>query len=297
MTWCVRVAWVGGALLLTACGAHRPARSVPEQAAVAPDSLEVAIGKIRRLSVAAVPKRNAVATVETQNAEVRTALEALQRGATPERHRRVADAYRSVGILDLAYDHFVAARDLDSRDAAAYDGLARIWRDWGLPHLGLADARRALYYAPQSAAAHNTFGTLLQALGQRTEARRAFERALALDPGAAYAWTNLCYQSFQAGDFVGAAASCRRALTVDPGLAAAHNNLGLVYAAAGQAKLAEAEFAAVGDAAARQYNVGIVFAASRKYADAADAFEAAGRLRPGWTMAAERARQARRLAQ
>jgi tetratricopeptide (TPR) repeat protein len=264
---------------------------------VARDSLEVYIGKVRRLSIAAVPKKDVVVTVESRNAELRVALGALGGGATAERHRRVADAYRSAGILDLAYDHFVAARDLDSRDAAAYDGLARIWRDWGVPHLGLGDARRALYYAPQSAAAHNTFGTLLDALGQREEARRAFERALALDPGAAYVWTNLCYLSFQAGDFDAASVRCRRALTLDPGFAPAHNNLALVYAATGRAQLADAEFAAVGDEASRQYNAGIVFSAGRRYADAARAFDIAGRLRPGWTIATERARQARRLAQ
>ena len=264
---------------------------------VARDSLEVYIGKVRRLSVAAVPKRDVVVTAESQNAELRVALGALGGGATAERHLRVADAYRSAGILDLAYDHFVAARDLDSRDAAAYDGLARIWRDWGVPHLGLGDARRALYYAPQSAAAYNTFGTLLDALGQRAEARRAFERALVLDPGATYAWTNLCYQLFQAGDFDAAASSCRHALTLDPAFAPAHNNLALVYAATGRVQLADAEFATVGDEASRQYNAGIVFSASRRYAEAARAFDAAGRLRPGWTLAADRARQARRLAQ
>ena len=116
-------------------------------------------------------------------------------------------------------------------------------------------------------------------------------------PGAAYVWTNLCYQSFQAGDFAGAAASCRRALTLEPEFAPAHNNLALVYAALGDVTLAAAEFSTVGDEASRQYNVGIVFSASRNYADAARAFEAAERLRPGWTTATDRARQSRRLSQ
>jgi len=281
-------------MLAVACGSHAPPRAAPA-AGEAADSLEVYIGKVRRLSAAAPPKRAPGPTVETENDEVRTALHALGAGETAARHRRVAEAYRLAGILDLAYDHFSAASRLDSRDPAAYDGLARIWRDWGLPHLGLGDAQRALYYAPASASAHNTFATLLYALDQKAAARREFEQALALEPAAAYVWTNLCYASFQAGAFSAAGDQCRRALTLDPGSAAAHNNLGLVYTATGHPQLAAAEFAAVGDAATSQFNAGIALSAGQRYADAALAFDSAERLRPGWALAGERARQARRL--
>jgi Flp pilus assembly protein TadD len=58
---------------------------------------------------------------------------------------------------------------------------------------GLGDADRAIHYAPRSAAAHNTLGTLLAALGSWPNARLEFERALDLDPGASYAAANLCY--------------------------------------------------------------------------------------------------------
>ena len=47
-----------------------------------------------------------------------------------------------------------------------------------------------------SASAHNTWGTVLTATGHRTDARREYERAVSLDPDAAYAWSNLCYLSF-----------------------------------------------------------------------------------------------------
>jgi protein O-GlcNAc transferase len=263
---------------------------------VAADSLEVYIEQVRRLSIGARPKRHEVVTIENENVELHAALQALRAGPTPARYRRVAEAYRLAGVLDLAYDNYAAARNLDSRDAAAYDGLARIWREWGSPRLGLGDASRAVYYAPKSASAHNTFGTLLHMVGQTAGARREFERALALDPGAAYAWTNLCYQSFEAGQLNAAADNCRRALALEPGLATAHNNLALVYAAAGDMRLAESEFAAAGAGdAVRHYNVGIALSAGRRYGEAAESFEAARALRPGWTDAADRARQARRL--
>jgi Flp pilus assembly protein TadD len=81
---------------------------------------------------------------------------------------------------------------LNPRSAAAFDELARIWRDAGVPNLALPDATRAVYFAPTSAEAHNTLGTVLAMLGQLELARREFGRALALDPGAEYARTNLC---------------------------------------------------------------------------------------------------------
>src|SRR4029450_5681722 len=104
----------------------------------------------------------------------------------------VAKEYRRLGIMDAAFDHLTAATRLDPRDAAAYDARARIWRDWGFPELGMGDSARAVFFAPRSAAAHNTRGTLLAAAGLEVEARREFEKALALDPNAGFARANLC---------------------------------------------------------------------------------------------------------
>jgi tetratricopeptide (TPR) repeat protein len=131
-------------------------------------------------------------TVEARDPALAAALLKLGLVASPEQHRAVAGEYRRLGILDTAFDHLTAAIRLDKHDAASYDARARIWRDWGFSRLGMGDAARAVYYAPRSAAAHNTWGTLLAAAGQRDDARREFEIALALDPGASFARVNLC---------------------------------------------------------------------------------------------------------
>ena len=57
----------------------------------------------------------------------------------------LAHAYRAVGVLDQAFDHYAAATRLDRRMSAGWDGLARVWRDWGYPALGLSDAHRAVW--------------------------------------------------------------------------------------------------------------------------------------------------------
>jgi Tfp pilus assembly protein PilF len=132
------------------------------------------------------------ATVEARDPGLAAVLLLLKVAPTAARHREVATEYRRLGILDTAFDHLTAATRIDPRDAAAYDARARIWRDWGYPGLGMADAARAVFYAPQSAAAHNTYGTLLAVAGLPVQAKREFEVALALDPGAEFARTNLC---------------------------------------------------------------------------------------------------------
>ena len=145
-------------------------------------------------AVTTVPKNIAsegLGTAEARDPRLRGSLARLDRLADGAAHREVAAAYRALGITDRAFDHLRAAVDLDPRDAAAHDQLARMWRDWGLAQLGLADARAAVRHAPRSAAAHNTLGTLLEAIGEFHEARRAYERALALDRDATYALTNL----------------------------------------------------------------------------------------------------------
>jgi tetratricopeptide (TPR) repeat protein len=167
------------------------------------------------------PASNLLPTLESADRPLAAALLRAAVAPTPAAHRAIGDRYRALGVLDMAYDHYLIASQLDRTDAAAYEGLARVWRDWGFPELGAADASRAVYYAPDSPSAHNTWGTVLTATGHRADARREYERAVALDPDAAYAWSNLCYLSFLGGDDARAAIECRTALSVDPELAAA----------------------------------------------------------------------------
>ena len=179
-----------------------------------------AVAEVRPASSASL-----LPTVETSDPALSAALLTLATAATPQAHLVVAGRYRELGILDMAYDHFLSASQLDRTDASAYEGLARIWRDWGFPQLGLADASRAVYYAPSSASAHNTWGTVLAVTGHQGDARREYERAVQLDPRAAYALNNLCYLSFLEGDAPKALAECQAALSVDPALAAARGTL------------------------------------------------------------------------
>ena len=259
-------------------------------------SLHEYIAKVRHVSSAARPANpTAATTLEGRDPELAAALLHVQVSPSAEWHLVAGGLYRQHSVLDAAYRHYNAAAKLQPRNAEAYDGLARIWRDWGLPGLAVGDAVRARFYAPESPVVHNTFGTIMQALGRTADARRAYERARQLDDRATYALNNLCYLSFVEGRVEAAVEQCRAAVALDPTLKTARHNLALAYAASGEVALAQAAFAEGGDVAEASFNLGIVYMAGRNYRAATAAFDAASRARPTLNLARERASQARAL--
>jgi Tfp pilus assembly protein PilF len=251
---------------------------------------------IRHLSTRPIMKESAGARAEAEDPNLAAALGADAASPTAENHLRVAHEYFRLGILDAAYTQANRAVLQNPRFSEAHEMLARIWRDWGFPGLGIGPASRAIYFDPSSASAANTLGTVLDALGQPAEARLAFTRAVAADPGAAYALNNLCFVELRLGRLTEARAHCEAAINADPHLMAAQNNLALTYVASGDAAGARQAFLASGDTAGAAYNRGIVHMASRAYIRAAEAFEEAIAARPNFTAAKTRAHEARMLA-
>lgn len=283
--------------LLAGCAARGQRAATP--AAVGSDTAELStnaslseyIQKLRHLSANAKPQsaKEAAETLEARDPALATDLLLVLSAPTAERHRLIAERYRELGVLDSAYRHFNDALALNHRDAAAYEGLARVWRDWGLPQLAIGDAHRATFYAPQSASARNTFGTIMQALGRYSDARAAYELASWLDPNAAYAVNNLCYLAFVNGHLDDAIDRCTGALKLDPSLAAARNNLALAFAATGRMDLARAQFLDAGDRASGLYNTAIAYLASGDERNALAAFDAASKARSTFNISRERA--------
>lgn len=276
----------------------RPATTLDVPApAQPPQDLQEYSRKLRELQARKTPPKHALLpTIESTNPDLAKALLRLAMVETAENHRLAANAYRNAGITDYAFRHLQRALRLDPCDSLAHEGLARLWRDWGMPELGLGDAYRALYCRPGSASALNTLGTVFEALGQRQNARHAFERALRIDGAAVFALNNLCYLSLQEEDGAAAQQACERALHLEPSLGAARNNLALAYALQGEVKRAELKLLDSPDRAEGQYNVGILRMSLGEYYQAAAAFDIAAAERPALGDAARRARQARALA-
>jgi Flp pilus assembly protein TadD len=266
-----------------------PALELGEAAAAADVS-----GAVRKASVESQP-RQATSGRTIEDADARLAAALLVEAALPsaDSHIRVAEEYRRLGVLDVAFERLSLAVEKEPRLATAHEAIARAWRDWHQPERALGAAHRATYLAGASSSAHNTLGTVFDALGQFDRARDAYSRAVLLDPTAAWALNNLCYVEFRLGRLGEARWQCEAALRLDPRLSAARNNLALIHAASGDLVRARAEFLAAGDRAAAYYNLGIIALARGDHVAAAEAFEEAIRARPTFTAAKERAHVAR----
>jgi Flp pilus assembly protein TadD len=286
------------ALLASGCATQGAVRQLDLKVPVAGERVSPAPAPSAAPLSAAARRQTPAAsaqTVEGSDPGLGAALAALAMKATAENHRAVADEYLRLGILDMAHEHLASAVTLNPRDAAAWDLSARIWRSGGFLDHGLADAYRALTFAPASPVVRNTLGTLLLGLGRRAEARAEFEKAILLDSSAAYALNNLCYSWLLEGRAPEAVGACRRAAELQPELEAARNNLGLALAATGDMEAAEQAFGWDRMRGRAKFNLGIAYLARREYSKAATAFEAARALRPSFAAAdvmAYRARQA-----
>jgi Tfp pilus assembly protein PilF len=274
----------------------KPVLDVGGPAPATRTSLQDHMGMIGHLSARPIMKESAGAKAESVDLQLAAALRLAAANPSAENHLTVAREYLRLGILDTAYTAANRALLQKPRFVEAHEVLARIWRDWGLPGLGIGYASRATYFDPTSATAANTLGTLLDALGQPAEARRAFARAVALDTKAPWALNNLCFVELRMGRLVEARSHCEAALDLDPGMTAAGNNLTLTFVASGDTAAARQAFRTAGNPAHAAYNRGIVDMANREYTRAAEAFEEAIAARPAFAAAKARAHEARMLA-
>ena len=126
---------------------------------------------VRRLPAAPSRRRGSVHRSSSGIPGCAQALSSLRAQPSALAHVDVAVAYHRLGVLDAAFDQFSQAIALEPRNATAWDGRARLWRDWGLIVPALGDAHRARYFAPKRAEVLNTLGTILERAGQCDGAR------------------------------------------------------------------------------------------------------------------------------
>lgn len=262
----------------------------------AEDTVRDYVRKVRELQAKAQPKSSLLPTLESTDPFLSKALLALAIDETADRHVMVAEGYRNAGVTDYAFRHYLRATTLDPCSAAGYDGMARLWRDWGRPDIAIGDSYRAVYCNPRSAEIYNTLGTIMAALGQTGNARNAYRKSLALDAHNAPALTNLGYMELEAGHPNDAIRLCAKAVSEAPGFEPARNNLALAYISRGDYAAAEQALQSAPNAVA-QYNLGVLRLATGDYKRAAEAFEAAAALQPSMRIARLRAVQARRAAE
>ena len=192
-----------------------------------------------------------------------------------------AEAYRAAGDDDAALRDSAAALKLDPRWATLYLLRGNIFRRLGKVEEGLAEAAAISAAMPDDAYAQVSAAALYDAFGNRDEAMRAFDRALAIKPDA-YIYLNRAdhrpkedeagrRQDIEAamrlepdsvdalatmarlqtdiGDHAGAVATYSKALAKEPSDAGLLSARGIAYARSGNGKLAEKDFAAAAKSA------------------------------------------------
>ena len=153
-------------------------------------------GQIERARREALARRAAAApeqlrSIEGTDVALRNALAALGQLESAAAHVAVAQQYWRLHVYDAVYDHYSDAIRLEPRNVTAWDGRARVWRQWHMTEPALSDAHRARYFGPERPDVLNTLGTILEQAGQCGAARDAYASALKLDPSAGWAKDNL----------------------------------------------------------------------------------------------------------
>lgn len=173
------------------------------------------------------------------------AIEILRRAeaVAPDDHHTLVQQGRvltDLGRLDEA--EAVLLRAIRIRDAAAEYNLANVLDRKGR----WSDARRhydrALAIDPFHARAMNNLGLGLAGRGQTAAALTLFERAIEAAPGNAETYSNMGVALLNSGRLPQAMAAIEQALAIDPGSADAHNNLGIAMAQQGRLEEAATQF-------------------------------------------------------
>jgi tetratricopeptide (TPR) repeat protein len=210
---------------------------------------------------------------------------------------RHAEAMHLLGLLTLQSGHPTVAIDYISQAIRVNGGQAVFHANLGEALRALGrwdDARRsyekAIAIQPSLAAVHNNLGTILQVQGQQVAAADSYRRALALAPAYADAHNNLGTALQATGDMPAAIACFRQAIALEPRAPRPHYNLGVALATsgdpAGACEQFELAIAAAPNYAEAHHGLGMVLQRMGQYARAEAAYTSAMQLRPQWAEAA-----------
>ena len=152
----------------------------------------------------------------------------------PDFHNNIGEAFRRLGNLERAADHFTKAVDLEPRFVEAQQNLADVLKEQGKLDRAAATYLRILSVKPGFAAAHGGLGDVLRRQNKVDEAIVHLQHASAAAPGSARACVALGLALRERGRWNDALTQFRRAVSLKQDYAEAHNNLGNALRQIGQ---------------------------------------------------------------
>jgi arylsulfatase A-like enzyme/Tfp pilus assembly protein PilF len=219
--------------------------------------------------------------------------ELLRRGVSSfEVHYYLARAFAGSGRPRQAIPHFEKALERLPGFSAAWLALAEARAGLGDRAAAIAALAKGAIAAPKDPRIPEREAQMQRASRRLPEARRAYERAIALAPRDALLKVQLAEVRRDEGDLGAAGQLLREALALDPAPASYWNALGMVEGAAGRLADAEKAFreAVDRDGADAQYvyNLGLALLRQGRKDEAAAQFRRAQELNPDFRAPRER---------
>ena len=170
-------------------------------------------------------------------------LDALHPGESYPEEEALNRAYalRSKGRVEEARDAYLQAILLNPRRIDAYNSLATMAAEQGRWDEAVARYTDLLEVAPDFVDVRRSRGEAYLALGRKEDARREWQVAIHLAPGAGLALADLCMSYYDEGVLVDGAPYCEQGVRVRPDLPETHLAMGLVARALRQRDRARAE--------------------------------------------------------
>jgi len=173
------------------------------------------------------------------------------------------------------------ALKLDSNLAAAHICFGTLYAATGSYERAAEELERAIQVEPTNDAAYRSLAQAYERLGKAAEAEKTYQRAIRLRPDywAGYSWLGRFY--FSEGRYAEAEKMYEKVVALNPESFMAHDNLGAIELSAGDYADAIRAFEhsiAIRPSPAAYSNLGTAFFYSRRYGDAASAYEEALKL-------------------
>jgi tetratricopeptide (TPR) repeat protein len=199
-------------------------------------------------------------------------------------HRLAGDAAIGLGQDAEAEREYTAAVVLDSTNARAEFGLARLSEKQKKWNTAASHYRRSLELNPKSVPAALGLGRSMQELKDQTSARLAYGRAIEIDPTSAEAHNDFGVFLYRSGETERSIEELIEAVRLAPNRAVFHENLGRAYRKKGMKREAERELADAARLAPNDLAVwntlGLLRMELKRPEDAATAYAAAFNLDP-----------------
>ena len=186
----------------------------------------------------------------------------------------------SRGMNDEAQKVFEDILSRDPKSPLALEGRGRVSLAKNDLDTAMADFDRALAADPKLWQVYALRGYVFDQRKNHDRAIGEYEKAIAFNPNSSLLCNNLGMSRYLKGDYRGAAEVYSRAIRLDVNNRRAYNNLGLALFKMGHHDEALLAFKQGGDEAAAYNNMGCLYMADNKYAEAKTAFEKAIGMKP-----------------